>query len=156
MRARNTVIAVGSDCRILGQLVTEVEGSEIIIGNNVFVGGGTVFDCAVSIHVEDDVLISYHCMVVDTDNHSSRESERRHDLGAWNAGTYNWARVPKAPVKIGRGAWIGAKSIILKGVAIGEGAIVGAGSVVTRDVAPWTVVGGNPARLIREIPSSER
>ncbi len=53
------------------------------------------------------------------------------------------------PIRIGNGAWIGAKAIILKGVTIGEGAIVGAGSVVTRDVAPYTIVAGNPARFIR-------
>jgi acetyltransferase-like isoleucine patch superfamily enzyme len=41
--------------------------------------------------------------------------------------------------------------LILKGVTIGEGAIVGAGSVVTKDVDPWTIVGGNPAKLIRRI-----
>lgn len=48
------------------------------------------------------------------------------------------------------------EAIILKGVTIGEGAIVGAGSVVTKDVAPWTVVGGNPARVIKEIPINLR
>jgi acetyltransferase-like isoleucine patch superfamily enzyme len=47
-------------------------------------------------------------------------------------------------------------SVILRGVTIGQGAIVGAGSVVTGDVAPWTVVGGNPARLIRELGPDER
>ena len=47
-------------------------------------------------------------------------------------------------------------SIILKGVTIGEGSIVGAGSVVTKSVPPWTIVGGNPARIIREIPLEER
>ena len=52
--------------------------------------------------------------------------------------------------------WIGFNAIILKGVTIGEGAVVGAGSVVTKDVLPWTVVAGNPARLIREISENER
>jgi acetyltransferase-like isoleucine patch superfamily enzyme len=52
--------------------------------------------------------------------------------------------------------WIGANVIILKGVTIGEGAIVGAGSVVTKDVPPYTIVAGNPARIIREIPENER
>ena len=59
-------------------------------------------------------------------------------------------------VKIEDDAWIGFNSVVLKGVTIGEGAIVGAGSVVTKDVAPWTIVAGNPARVIREIPLNER
>jgi acetyltransferase-like isoleucine patch superfamily enzyme len=60
------------------------------------------------------------------------------------------------PIRIGRGAWLGARVIILKGVTVGEGAVVGAGSVVTRDVAPYTLVAGNPARFIREIPLNDR
>lgn len=58
-------------------------------------------------------------------------------------------------VIIGNDVWIGAGSIIMNGVTIGEGAIVGAGSVVTRDVPPYTVVAGNPARMIREIKPNE-
>jgi acetyltransferase-like isoleucine patch superfamily enzyme len=60
------------------------------------------------------------------------------------------------PVKINDRVWIGFNSIILKGVTIGEGGIVGAGSVVTKDVPPYTIVAGNPARVIREIPIDER
>ena len=51
---------------------------------------------------------------------------------------------------IGKGAWIGAGTIILKGVHIGSDAIVAAGSVVTKDVAPYTIVGGAPAHFIKE------
>lgn len=55
-----------------------------------------------------------------------------------------------APITIGDGVWIGARAIILPGVTIGEGAIVAAGAVVTKDVEPWTVVGGNPAKFIKK------
>jgi len=51
--------------------------------------------------------------------------------------------------------WIGSMSIILAGVFIGEGAIIAAGSVVTKDVPPFTIVGGNPARIIRELTMDE-
>lgn len=59
------------------------------------------------------------------------------------------------PVVIGNDVWIGARAIILPGVHIGDGSIVGAGSVVTKDVPPYAVVGGNPARLIRMRKSDE-
>jgi acetyltransferase-like isoleucine patch superfamily enzyme len=59
------------------------------------------------------------------------------------------------PVRVGRGADIGVNAVLLPGVTVGEGAIVGAGAVVTRDVPPRTVVVGNPARQIREVPAEE-
>lgn len=55
------------------------------------------------------------------------------------------------PVVLERGAWIGAGSIILPGVVIGQNAVVGAGSVVTRDVPAFTIVVGNPAKVLRRI-----
>lgn len=58
-------------------------------------------------------------------------------------------------VTIGDDVWIGAGSIIMNGVTIGEGAVVGCGSVVTHDVAPHTVVAGNPAKVIRTINPDE-
>lgn len=54
------------------------------------------------------------------------------------------------PVEIGNDVWIGVRVIILPGVHVGDGAIIGAGSVVTRDVEPYSIVGGNPAKLIRK------
>ena len=54
-------------------------------------------------------------------------------------------------VVIEKGAWVGACSIILSGVTVGEGSIVTAGSVVSRDVSPYTVVAGNPARLVSKL-----
>ena len=54
-------------------------------------------------------------------------------------------------VSIGRGAWLAVGSIILPGVTVGEGAVVTAGSVVSRDVPPYTVVGGHPARAIKKL-----
>ena len=55
-----------------------------------------------------------------------------------------------APITICDGVWIGARAIILPGVTIGEGAVVAAGAVVTKDVEPWSVVGGNPAKFIKK------
>ena len=115
----------------------DLEGLErtgLRLGRNVFVGGGTVLDAdfAHLIEIGDDSVISLGVMVLAHD-----ASTRRH-LG--------YSRV--APVRIGRRVFVGARSIVLPGVTIGDDAIVGAGSVVTQDVAPGTVVAGNPARAI--------
>lgn len=59
------------------------------------------------------------------------------------------------PTRIKRGASIGSGATLLAGITVGEHALVGAGSVVTRDVPPWTVVAGNPARILRRLESPE-
>jgi putative colanic acid biosynthesis acetyltransferase WcaF len=56
-----------------------------------------------------------------------------------------------APIRIGSRAWVAADVFIGPGVMIGEGAVVGARASVFRNVEPWTVVGGNPARIIKKI-----
>lgn len=144
-------IRIGERSRILGHLVTEQAHSRLEIGEQSLVGSGTIIDCAHSITVSDHVLISYGCIIADSDNHSLSYSKRKDDLERWRTGTHDWSTVACKPVHIEKGAWIGARSIILKGVTVGEGAVVGMGSVVTKDVSPYTVVAGNPARLIRQI-----
>ena len=61
------------------------------------------------------------------------------------------AAMTPAPIVVGRNVWIGSNATILQGVTIGDGAVVAAGAVVVRDVAPNTIVGGVPARMIRRI-----
>ena len=56
---------------------------------------------------------------------------------------------PPAGVRIGHDVWIGRSAIVLAGVTVGDGSVIGAGSVVTKDVPPYAIVAGNPARLIR-------
>lgn len=156
-RGSRCEITIGDECTLQGLLVTEHDDAVISIGNNVFIGANTVLDCALAIVIEDDVLVSYDCLLLDSNNHSQSFDVRRNDLPDVKSGRpYNWNSVPSKPIRICRGAWIGARSIVLKGVTVGEGAIVGAGSVVTKDVEPYTVVGGNPARLLKVIPEQDR
>lgn len=149
-------VSVGSDCVMEGTLVTEAAGARIQIGNNVFIGSMSLLDSVVGITVEDDVLISFHVNISDTNAHSIKLSERVGDLAQTIAGHRRWDHTVSRPVHIGRGAWIGMRAVILKGVTIGEGAVVGAGSVVSQDVAPWTIVAGNPARVVKQLAPHER
>jgi acetyltransferase-like isoleucine patch superfamily enzyme len=151
-RAGGATISIGKECMMHGEIVVERDESRVSIGDNVFVGGGTTFDCALSITVEDDVLISYGCTIADSDNHSIYAEFRKNDLADWRDGQrHDWSRTAMRPVRIQKGAWIGAHCRILKGVTIGEGAVVGMGSVVTKDVPPRAIVAGNPARVVRQI-----
>ena len=150
-----STLSIGEGSIIEGSLVAERNGACIIIGRNTFIGNSVVAS-AVRIEVGDDVLISWGCSIVDHNSHAIAWSKRQNDVRDWYCGDKNWSHVSTRPVLIGNKSWIGLNSIILKNVTIGEGAIVAAGSVVTKDIPPWTVVGGNPARTIREIPVNER
>src|SRR4051812_48012883 len=70
------------------------------------------------------------------------------------AGTHDLAdpRLPLVvgPIDIGEDVFVGVRALVLPGILVGAGAVIGAGAVVTKDVAPWTIVGGNPAKPIRE------
>src|SRR5436190_9359225 len=107
-RAKGASIIVGNDCLIEGALVAETDQSQIQIGNNVYVGGQSTIDCVRSIVIEDDVLISYHCIIADSDNHSVLLSIRKKDLANWKQQhEHDWSTTPTAPVRICHGAWIG-------------------------------------------------
>jgi acetyltransferase-like isoleucine patch superfamily enzyme len=155
-RHPKSLVKIGAGCLIEGFVVAETANSKITIGNNTLLGGRSLIDCAESITIGDDVLISYDCIIADADNHNVSFSKRKGDLQRWRSGVHDWSVVNKKPITIEDGAWIGARSIILKGVTIGKGAVVGMGTVVTKDVAPFTIVAGNPHRVIREIPEGER
>lgn len=156
-------LEIGENCLLNGTFVFEISEGKITIGDRTFIGGGT-FICIDEIKIGSDVMFSWGCTVADNNSHSHVWSERANDVISWKKGVdenkiggyKDWTNVKRGKVVIKDKAWIGFNSIILKGVTIGEGAIVGAGSVVTKDVPDWTIVAGNPAKIIREIPENER
>jgi maltose O-acetyltransferase len=118
---------------------TDIEAlrrSGMQVGEHVFVGLGCHLDPAFCflITLGDGAVLSLNVTVL------AHDASTRAHMG--------YTRL--APVWIGAGAFVGAGSIILPGVTVGEGAIVGAGSVVRRDVAPYTLVAGNPARVVAD------
>lgn len=111
-------------------------GLHITVGEDVFINSGCRFQDQGGIDIGDGVLIG-HNVIITTLNHDLDPAKR--------------AIMHPQRVVIGPTAWIGSGAIILPGVHIGEGAVVGAGSVVTKDVEPFSVVVGNPARTVRSI-----
>lgn len=96
------------------------------------------FDLADEIVIEDNVVLGPQVMLI-TGGHAIGHSDFR--LGP----------LSPEPIHIERGAWLGARCMVLPGVTIGQGAVVAAGAVVSKDVAPNTVVGGVPAKVISSI-----
>ncbi|MFL9710431.1 acyltransferase [Methylobacillus sp. Pita1] len=148
-------LIVANDSVVMANIYFERPGSQLKVGRRTFVGK-SMFSVAHNVEIGDDVMISWGVTLSDHNSHSTKFSERATDVVDWIIGSKNWTNVKVDAVKIGDKSWIGFNSIILKGVCIGEGAIVGAGSVVTKDVPPWTIVAGNPAKVIRELSPDER
>ncbi len=128
---------IGDETRI-GTFV-EIQ-KDVRVGNRVKVSSHT-FICE-GVTIEDEVFIG-HGVMFTNDRYPRATTEE----GAPQTAA-DWAVVPTT---VRRRASIGSNSTILCGVTIGEGAIIGAGSVVTRDVPPYTIVAGNPARVLRDI-----
>ena len=129
---------IGGD--IITRLITTQEG-KLNIGDNVGISNSTIF-CLNNIEIKDHVYIGGGCKIWDSDFHSLNPIERIH-LGDNN--------VNSLPILIEEYVFIGASSIILKGVKIGKNSIIGAGSVVTKDVPSNEIWAGNPAKFIRSI-----
>lgn len=107
------------------------------VGSNAFIGRGSFVHGGGGVSIGNDVLIGPGVKIWTTDHRFDSRAlpmrQQGHDFG---------------PVSIGDDVWLGANAVVLKDVTIGEGAVVAAGSVVTKDVPPYAVVAGVPARQI--------
>ena len=135
--AMGTGVRVSYGCRFIAP-----EG--IHIGDYVYIGQEGLFGGEGKLRIGDNVAIGPRVHVYTT-NHN------------WHDAAF----VPfdekliKRPVTIGSHVWIGGNVVLVPGVTVHEGAIVAAGSVVTKDVPPWTIVVGNPARILRSIEKTK-
>jgi acetyltransferase-like isoleucine patch superfamily enzyme len=154
-RRPGTILRIGEGSIVGGSLVFERDGASIVIGRNTFIGS-SLLASASRIEVGDDVNIAWGCNIVDHNSHAVAWAHRKPDVKAWYNDEKDWTHVAVKPVRILDKSWVGLNVIILKGVEVGEGAVVAAGSVVTKSVPPWTVVAGNPAKVLREIPVEDR
>jgi acetyltransferase-like isoleucine patch superfamily enzyme len=119
---------------------------------------GAWFLCDSTIKIGDYALISWNVVFMDSYGVSLDPAARRNQLAAvaLDSRRLRPRGTEACPIRLGRGVWIGFDCIIMPGVTIGDGAIVGARSVVTKDVPPFTVAAGNPARMIRELENDEQ
>jgi acetyltransferase-like isoleucine patch superfamily enzyme len=146
-------IMLGAGTFVLGELLVFAYGGKIKIGNNCYIGIGSRVWSGEEVKIGNDVLISHNVNIVDTTAHELDHIER--------ADTYikllkeghpkEKGTIVTKPIVIEDHVWVNFNVVILKGVTIGRGAIVAAGTVVTKDVPPFVLVGGNPARVLKEL-----
>lgn len=113
------------------------DNARIYIGDNTYIADFSNLLAVKEINIGQNCAISWHVLFMDTSSHPF--------------GYRDEAPTTKiAPIVVKDHVWIGCRAVVLKGVTIGEGAIVANNAVVTKDVPPHTMVGGNPARIIKE------
>jgi maltose O-acetyltransferase len=126
-----------------GENVNIEAGANFYWGNNVFLGNHSDLgiDCEIhgETHIGDHTIMGPQ-VAIWTGNHG---------ISRTDIPIMHQESTPERPVWIGNDVWIGSRVIILPGVRIGDHAVIGAGAVVTKDVPDWTIVGGNPAKIIR-------
>jgi len=133
-------LQLGTHCRLGREVFFDTnEGGRIAVGSHVRVNAGAVLVSYASITIGNDCLIGEYVSIRDANHGTQAGSPMRLQPHA------------RAPIVIGNNVWIGRGAVILKGVCIGDGAVVAANSVVTRNVPPRTLVGGVPARVIKEL-----
>lgn len=121
--------------------IVAYDGAEITFGDRCYVGHSSTIAAHRSIMIGDDVMIA--------DLVTIRDHEHRFDqphLPIRQQG------VRAARISIGNNVWIGSKATLTSGVTIGYNSVVGANAVVTKDVPPYSIVGGVPARVLGEVP----
>ena len=129
---------VGEGCFYLDQIVW-LNGDRIELGDRVTFNFGCFVNGFGGLVFHDGANIGPYCML-HTANHNFDDPSRPVVDQGWE---------DVGPMHIGRNSWIGMGSVVLPGVTIGEGCVVGAGSVVTRDLDPFTIAVGNPAKAIK-------
>ena len=156
----NNPITVGEKSMVNCNFIFESDKGEISIGDRTFINAGTNLISRSKIEIGNDVTIAWGCTLYDHNSHSIDWKERRNDIeqqindyknGENFIKNKNWETVKSRPIKICDKVWLGFNVTVLNGVTIGEGAIVGACSVVRENVEPWTIVAGNPAKVIKRI-----
>ena len=156
-------IEIGDYFRVCNGSITCKNGATVKIGSFGVLQDAALIRCADQITIGDFVGIAEKSVIVDNNTHKiGVEHWIKHRLtvapgGPGYPGLGNgWELSDSAPVVIGDGVWIGSNCAILKGVTIGDGAVIARGSTVTRDVEPYTIVAGNPAKPVKQMDPPDR
>lgn len=148
-------ITIGKHCRVYGRLESQGRG-RITIGDHTCIYDRTVIGSVERVSVGSCVVISNHVHIYDNNNHPTSPAIRHQMcIAGFDGDPWKWHHAASAPIVIEDDVWIGEYAAIMKGVTIGKGSVVAAHAVVTKDVPPYTIVAGNPAKVVKELVSDE-
>ena len=148
-------ISIGANSLLMGKLYACGEG-RISIGENFYIGSNSMIGSCDSIKIGNCVIISNDVCIYDNNNHPTAPSFReKMSKEGFSNDNWSWKWAESAPVVIEDNVWIGQYCTILKGVTIGKGSVVGTRAVVTKDVPPYSIVAGNPAKVVKMLEHSE-
>lgn len=148
-------IGIGRGSLLLCDVLFEKPEASLVIGQNVYVGPETVMAIAGDLMIGSNVQIAWKVTILDHNSHSLNYLERRKDLANTIAGHKDWSDVRQSNITIGDDVWIGFGATIMKGVTLGQGCVIGANAVVVQSVPPFTVVAGNPAKVVKNLKEFE-
>jgi acetyltransferase-like isoleucine patch superfamily enzyme len=131
-------LVVGPWCWLGDDTALRSHGGRVTLGAKVVIGGGSTINSYLDVSIGDGALFAEGVHITDFDHRIDRTDISIKDQG-----------VVTAPVRIGADVWLGRAVTVLRGVDIGRGSVVGAHAVVTRDIPPYSVAVGVPARVIR-------
>lgn len=145
-------ISIGHHCDIHARICVSGKNGKINIGNNTTIRGHSLVGAIENITIGNNVIISNHVTIYDNNNHPTNPEVRiKMCESGFYSDLWSWDKSEHAPVVVGDNVWIGEYSTILKGVTIGKGAVVGCHSLVTKDVEPYSIVAGNPAKKVKSL-----
>lgn len=148
---KKTSIQISDFVEIMGSLYVS-PGGKIQLGHHTTIRFGSMIEAAKEVKIGNYVIISNNVTISDNNNHPTDPNARIRMLESGFYGDlWGWQHARSAPINIGNNVWIGHHAAILKGVSIGEGAVIGCHSVVAHDVPAYTVVAGNPAKIVKSL-----
>lgn len=132
----STVEVKGNFACYEGTYIYVGRNASLVLGANSYINRKSTINCFKEVVIGDNCAISDYVKIIDSDNHNLLVDGK--------------VNIETKPIHIGKHVWIGKGVIILKGVNIGDDAVIAAGTIVTKDVPAKCLVGGNPAKIIRE------
>lgn len=129
----------GPDLR-LGRNITFYNPSSIFLGKSIYIALGCWFMAGEKISVGDETIFGPYC-VVTSSNHTSLH------------GSFRYGMPSQLPITIGRGVWVASHVVLAAGTKVGDGSLIAAGAVVNSEIPCFTLAGGLPAKIIKELPN---